>query len=97
MNQSHRERNRKHAIQSRRRKRQHTDLLEDSIKDLKAENERLSNLLGLSSSHSSTNSAVSSESFLAALQDPQNRIVDDDTLSLLRENFHTPTNYNGTY
>lgn len=91
----YRERNRQHAKRSRQRKREYLDALEQSVAELKAENEKLFKILGVDSTE--TKAAIanegdraqtgSTERFIAALQKPENRVLSDAALASLRELF----------
>ncbi|CAB9499887.1 expressed unknown protein [Seminavis robusta] len=88
-----RERNRQHAKRSRQRKREFVNSLEGAVQELKAENERMLTLLGLSANHDlvqrqeQNRADAGNESFIAALQ--QNRVLSDDALVSLRELFQS--------
>jgi hypothetical protein len=89
------ERNRQHAKRSRQRKRQFLNSLEESVLEMKAENERLFGILGLHAPHDRLAVAqrveelasAADERFIVALQQPQNRVLNDDALAALRELF----------
>jgi bZIP transcription factor len=89
------ERNRQHAKRSRQRKRQFLDSLEESVHEIRTENERLFEVLGLYAPEDRRAVAqreeelarAADECFIAALQQPQSRILGDDALVALRELF----------
>lgn len=92
----HSERNRQHAKRSRQRKREFLNTLEQSVREIKAENQRLFDILGVNASDATTamvnkeenKKAESIERFMDALKQPQNRVLDDTALASLRELFH---------
>ena len=70
--------------------------LEESVQHLKDENQKLMQMLGLAagaSSHAIISQReeemqeASSERFIAALKQPENRVLSDDALASLRELF----------
>ncbi|CAB9499888.1 expressed unknown protein [Seminavis robusta] len=88
-----RERNRHHAKRSRQRKRDYMNQLEDAVNDMRKENERLFDLLGMDSTRAKANMAQEEErkqerataKFIAGLKQPRNRVLDNTTLAFLRE------------
>ena len=88
------ERNRQHAKRSRQRKREFLNALEQSIESLKAENGKLMAVLGISpdntvavSEREDEMDAAANERFMDSLKQPQNRVLNDEALSSLRELF----------
>jgi len=89
-----RERNRQHAKRSRQRKREFLSQLEESVTALKEENAELMRILDLDATSASTHTIVtdrenemhlvSEAKFIAALQQPENRVLSDDDMSSLR-------------
>jgi len=88
-----RERNRHHAKRSRQRKRNYMNQLEDAVNDMRKENERLFELLGMDSARAKQDmrldeerkSAAATEKFIQGLRQPRNRVLDNTTLAFLRE------------
>lgn len=88
-----RERNRAHAKKSRQRKRNYMSQLEEAVNEMRIENERLCSLLGVDSTSAKTALAQedirrqeeSTEKFIKHLTRPSNRMLDNTTLSFLRE------------
>ena len=87
------ERNRHHAKRSRQRKRDYMNQLEDAVNDMRKENERLFDLLGMDSRQAKVDmareeekkAAVATDKFIAGLKQPRNRVLDNTTLAFLRE------------
>jgi len=88
-----RERNRHHAKKSRQRKRDYMNQLEDAVNDMRKENERLFQLLGMDPTKAKYDldqeherkAAIATDKFVAALKQPRNRVLDNTTLAFLRE------------
>lgn len=88
-----RERNRHHAKRSRQRKRTYMSQLEDAVGDMRKENERLFELLGMDSARAKANmakeqelkSVAATDRFIQGLKQPRNRVLDNTTLAFLRE------------
>jgi hypothetical protein len=84
------ERNREHAKRSRLRKKGITAQLQDSVIQLKEENEKLRNLIYAKIDKAKTDAMVNekiispTDKFLKALQKPSNRVIHHDTLSFLQ-------------
>jgi hypothetical protein len=84
------ERNREHAKRSRLRKKGITAQLQESVIQLKEENEKLRSMIYAKIDKTKTDAMVNAKSitptdkFLKALQKPSNRIVDHSTLSFLQ-------------
>jgi hypothetical protein len=84
------ERNRQHAKKSRQRKKCLTGVLEHSLNDLKAENQRLREELYKVLGEKKTEKAVESRRhraqncFIAALKEPNNRVLDEVTRTHLQ-------------
>lgn len=91
-----RERNRQHAKRSRLRKKEFTQSLEQSMQELREENAKLFQLLGVSPQETAgvvqereaALDVTANEAFIEALQKPQNRVLSDDALESLRAFFH---------
>jgi Basic region leucine zipper len=90
---SFRERNRHHAKRSRQRKRNYMTQLEDAVHDMRKENDRLFDLLGMDSTRAKADmnkeherkKQAATERFIAGLKQPRNRVLDNTTLAFLRE------------
>ena len=67
--------------------------LEDAVGDMRKENERLFELLGMDSAQAKANmareeerkSAAATDRFIQGLKQPRNRVLDNTTLAFLRE------------
>ena len=87
------ERNRHHAKRSRQRKRDYMNQLEEAVNEMRKENERLFDMLGMDSRKAKVDmareeehkKAVATEKFIAGLKQPRNRVLDNTTLAFLRE------------
>ena len=87
----HRERNRSHAKKSRQRKKVITELLQESVQSLQQANQILRQGLNQQMGPQYAEQVLQSqkkvqrESFLEALRNPQNRIVDASGLAFLKK------------
>ena len=87
---THRERNRQHAKKSRLRKKGLTSVLEDSLKELKAENERMRGQLYQVMGEDKLQQMLESrtqrahERFIEALKQPNVRVLDDKSKARLK-------------
>ena len=67
--------------------------LEEAVNEMRKENERLFDILGMDSRQAKIDmareeehkKAVSTEKFIAGLKQPRNRVLDNTTLAFLRE------------
>ena len=89
-NETHRERNRQHAKKSRLRKKGLTSVLEDNLKELKAENERMREQLYQVMGEDKLQQMLESrtqrahEQFIEALKQPNVRVLDDKSKARLK-------------
>ena len=86
-----RQRNREHARKSRMRRKVLTTNLQQTLDDLKAENDKLRGFIMQSIEQGRATSLLKkaqvpapAEQFIAALKQPENRVVDDSTLTFLK-------------